>query len=152
MPKIGQDRVHDARILRARKRADGGRQQQKGRCKNNRDNARGVQFDRQVRAFATVHLRPDLTAWILDVYFSHRAFNKDDKPDDGDDHDAHADDDRGADSARPALLEELNDGGGHAGDDADENDQRYAIADAACRDLLAQPHQEHGAANQCGHR
>ncbi len=37
---------------------------------------------------------------------------------------------------------------GNLGDDADEDDQRNAVADAALGDLLAQPHQEHGAADQ----
>ena len=40
------------------------------------------------------------------------------------------------------------DGRGQVGDDAGEDDQRDAVADAARRDLLAQPHQEHGAADQ----
>jgi hypothetical protein len=39
-------------------------------------------------------------------------------------------------------------GGGDFGDDADEDDQRDAVADTACGDLLAQPHQEHRAADQ----
>ena len=35
-----------------------------------------------------------------------------------------------------------------AGDDAGEDDERDAVADAARGDLLAEPHQEHGAADQ----
>ena len=38
------------------------------------------------------------------------------------------------------------------GDDADEDDQRDSVADAARRDLLAQPHQEDGAADQRDNR
>ena len=38
------------------------------------------------------------------------------------------------------------------GDDAGEDDQRDAVADAARGDLLAEPHQEHGAAGQRDHR
>ena len=37
---------------------------------------------------------------------------------------------------------------GSLGDDADEDDQRDAVADAARGDLLAEPHQEHRAADQ----
>ena len=37
---------------------------------------------------------------------------------------------------------------GRCGDDAGEDDQRDAVADAARGDLLAEPHQEHGAAEQ----
>ena len=38
------------------------------------------------------------------------------------------------------------------GDDAGEDDQRDAVADAARGDLLAEPHQEHRAADQRDHR
>ena len=38
------------------------------------------------------------------------------------------------------------------GHDAGEDDQRRAVADAALRDLLAEPHQEHRAADQRDHR
>jgi hypothetical protein len=34
------------------------------------------------------------------------------------------------------------------GDDAGHDDQRHAVADAAAGDLLADPHQEQGAADQ----
>ena len=37
---------------------------------------------------------------------------------------------------------------GNSRDDAGEDDQRDAVADAARGDLLAEPHQEHGAADQ----
>ena len=37
---------------------------------------------------------------------------------------------------------------GSSRDDADEDDQRDAVADAARGDLLAEPHQEHRAADQ----
>ena len=40
------------------------------------------------------------------------------------------------------------DGVRQVGDDAGEDDQRNAVADAARGDLLAEPHQEHGAADQ----
>ena len=42
----------------------------------------------------------------------------------------------------------LADGVRQVGDDAGEDDQRNAVADAARGDLLAEPHQEHGAADQ----
>ena len=42
-------------------------------------------------------------------------------------------------------------GGGKLGDDAHEDDERDTVADAAGGDLLAQPHQEHGAADQRDH-
>ena len=44
----------------------------------------------------------------------------------------------------PSALRQL-------GDDAGHDDQRDAVADAAAGDLLAEPHQEHGAADQADH-
>ena len=41
--------------------------------------------------------------------------------------------------------------GGKARHDAGEDDQRNAVADAAAGDLLADPHQEDGAAGQRDH-
>ena len=52
--------------------------------------------------------------------------------------------------ARPEA-EELRQSRREFGDDPDEDDQRDAVADAARGDLLAQPHQEHRAADQGDH-
>ena len=46
-------------------------------------------------------------------------------------------------------LEGVADGARQARDDAGEDDHGDAVADAALGDLLAEPHQEHGAG---GHR
>ena len=46
-------------------------------------------------------------------------------------HDDDADDDRGRDGARTALAEELCQRAGDLGHDADEDDQRDTVADAA---------------------
>ena len=53
-----------------------------------------------------------------------------------------------ADGARLRQFEELDQRARKAGHDAGEDDERRAVADAALRDLLAQPHQEHRAADQ----
>ena len=55
------------------------------------------------------------------------------------------------DRALAAKLEGAGDRGRQIGHDAREDDQRGAVADAARGDLLAQPHQEHGAAGERDH-
>ncbi len=51
-------------------------------------------------------------------------------------------------SALTAELKGAGDGRRQFSDDARQNDQRDAVADTARGDLLAEPHQEHGAARQ----
>jgi hypothetical protein len=68
----------------------------------------------------------------------------------------HRDDDQDQaqriDRAGAAALEQLDERGRQAGDDARHDDQRDAVADAAAGDLLTQPHQEQGAADQADDR
>ena len=45
-------------------------------------------------------------------------------------------------------LEQAREGAGQTGDNAREDDDRDAIAKATLGDLLAEPHQEHGACDQ----
>ena len=54
----------------------------------------------------------------------------------------------GGQRALAAELERAGDRRRDVGDDAGEDDERDAVADAARGDLLAEPHQEHGAAGQ----
>ena len=54
--------------------------------------------------------------------------------------------------AGAAALEQLGQRLRHRGDDAGHDDQRHAVADAAAGDLLADPHQEQGAADQADRR
>ncbi len=71
--------------------------------------------------------------------------------DEGDDHDRHdheADDEGGRQRAGAAELERRGERVRQVGDDAGHDDQRDAVADAARGDLLAEPHQKHGAAGQ----
>ena len=49
-------------------------------------------------------------------------------------------------------LEQAGERARQAGDDARHDDERGAVADAARGDLLAEPHQEHGAADQADDR
>jgi hypothetical protein len=101
-----------------------------------------------VRGTALIDLHANLAAGIEDADLAQRALHEDDEGDDGDHHDNHAQDHRGRQRAGPALGKELRNGGRNLGHDTDEDDERNAVADAARGDLLAQPHQEHGAADQ----
>src|SRR5439155_2294186 len=47
-----------------------------------------------------------------------------------------------------ALIDELADGHGHAGDNAGEDDQADAVAQAVFVDLLAEPHEEYAAGGE----
>ena len=71
--------------------------------------------------------------------------------DEGDDQEGHGDDGQdqaGRDRALTTELERLNDRRGESGHNAGEDDKRRAIANAPRGDLLAKPHDEHGAADQ----
>ena len=104
-----------------------------------------------MRRTAIVHLLPDLTARVLDVDLAQGAFHKDDEHDRRDNHNQHANDNRGADRTRTTRREELRNRGRNLGDDANKDDQRDTVTDAACGDLLTQPHQEHRATDQRDH-
>ena len=60
----------------------------------------------------------------------------------------------GSPCLRLGLFVQVEDAAGQAHHDADENDQRHAVADAALADLLAQPHDEGrtGGQRQNGHQ
>ena len=127
-------------------------QQQQRRREDRRDDARRVELQRQVRGVALEHAVADLPLGILDQQTALRALEEDD---DGDDHDRQHDDRQdqaGRQRAGAAELKRAGDGMRQAGDDAREDDQRDAVADAARGDLLAEPHQEHRAADQRDHR
>ena len=124
------------------------RQQQQRRGEDRRDDARGVELERQMRGLALEHAVADLALGILDQQPALRALHEHDE---GDHHDRHHDDDQdqaGGQRALAAEFEHAGDGRGQFGDDAGHDDQRDAVADAARGDLLAEPHQEHGAAGQ----
>jgi hypothetical protein len=109
---------------------------------------RRVDLDGKVGALAAVDLHADLALGVLDVDLAQRALDEDHEGDHRDGHEHDADDDGGAQRAGAPLGEELGERGGQLGDDAHEDDERDAVADAARGDLLADPHQEHGAADQ----
>ncbi len=77
-----------------------------------------------------------------------RALHEHHKGDHSGHHDDHAQNHRSRDGTRTALGQELRQMAGNLGHDADKDDQRDAVADAAGRDLLAQPLQEHCATDK----
>src|SRR5262245_15836671 len=59
---------------------------------------------------------------------------------------------RPGDGTLARELEQARQGAGQTSDDARHDNERGAVADPARGDLLAKPHQEHGAADQRHHR
>src|SRR5690606_6039208 len=113
-----------------------------------RDDAGGVQLERQVRGIALEHAVADLPLRILDQQPALRALEEDDDGNQPDGQHDDGEDDAGRQRAGSAELQRAGYGGGQTRHDAGEDDERDAVADAARGDLLAQPHQEHGAADQ----
>ena len=101
-----------------------------------------------MRGFAAIHAVAHLALGILHDDPSLGGLDEDDHRDH--EHDAHnqGDDEQRRQGARPAQFEGLHQRVRQGRDDAGKNDQRDAVANAAGRDLLAQPHQEQGAADQ----
>ena len=149
MPDIADQRRQDAAIaIGALETGDRGRQQQERRGEDRRDDARGVHLQRQMRGLAAIDLVAALLLGVLHDHAAMGAFHEDDEGDDADRQHEQPDADEGR--GRPLLhaFEQMAGRRGQIGDDAREDDQRGAVADAACGDLFAQPHQENGAADQ----
>jgi hypothetical protein len=92
-----------------------------------------------------------LPTWALRILYQQaalRALDEDDQRDHADDHDDDRKDERRRQSTGTAELKGPGKRRGQSGDDAGEDDQRNTVADAAGRDLLTEPHQEHRAAEQ----
>ena len=122
-------------------------QQQRGR-KDRRDHARGIELERQVRRLPLEHAVADLAFGILDQQAALRALHEHDEGDDHDRHHQHGQDQAGGQGALTAELESTGDRRRQLRHDARQDDQRDAVADAARRHLLAEPHQEHGATGE----
>ena len=127
------------------------RQQQQRGGEDRRNDARGVELERQMRGLPLEHAVADLALRILDQQTPLRALHEDDEGDDGDHHHHDDEDQAGRERTLAAEFERAGDRGGKLRDDARHDDQRHAVADAALGDLLAEPHQEHGAAGKRDH-
>ena len=92
-----------------------------------------------------------LPTWRLGYWISSRRWARSMntmKAIDRDHHDDDREDEAGRQRALTAEFERAGDRRRQARDDARQDDQRNAVADAARGDLLAEPHQEHGAAGE----
>ena len=85
---------------------------------------------------------------ILDQKAALRALHEHDEHDERDHHGGNCDDKGHVHRGRTRLRDQVEDGFRHLRDNPGENDQRNAIADTACGNLLTHPHQQHGAAGQ----
>ena len=101
-----------------------------------------------MRGLALEHPVADLALGILDQQAALRALHEHDEGDHDDRHHDDGEDQAGGERALAAEFEHADQRRRQFGDDAGEDDQRDAVADAARGDLLAEPHQEHGAAGQ----
>src|SRR4029077_20628536 len=90
---------------------DRGRQQQQRRGEDRRNDARGVELQRQMRGLALEHAVADLAFRILDQEAALRALHEHDEGDDGDRHHQHDQDQAGRERALPAELEGAPPGG-----------------------------------------
>ena len=101
-----------------------------------------------MRAVTLGHLHADLTLGILDQEPALGPFHEDDESDDGERDDEDSENEEGRHLAGTAEFEECCQTMRETRDNAGEDDERSAVADTARGNLLAKPHQEHGAPGQ----
>jgi len=115
------------------------------------DHAGHVELERQVRRLAAVDLVTDLAPRVVHKDLALAALDKHDEISDGShqhhDHQRHQD----AHGTGAHQLHQATHGIGQTRSDAGKDQDGNAIAQAALGDLLAQPHQEHGASRQADH-
>ena len=140
------------RSLRAGHLQDGQRHQQQRRGEDRRDHAGGVDLQRQMAALLLHRPARRLALGILDQHAPLRPLHEADAEDQSGGDQDDAGDHQRVHRAGAAALEQLRERRRQLGDDPGHDDQRHAIADAAAGDLLADPHQEQGAADQADRR
>ena len=146
--EIGDDNFQPARQVLRVEAGDRGGQEQDGGREDRRDHARDIELQRKMRGFPTINLVAHLALGIGDEQAALGAFKEDDERHQaGSSSEEEQRQDR-ADGAGARLLQRLGNDLRESRHDAGEDDQRNAVADAAAGDLLADPHQQHGAAGQ----
>jgi hypothetical protein len=128
------------------------RKQEDAAGKNGRYHAGHVHFQRQVRALGLVHLATLLALRVIDRDTPLAPLDKYDHVDHGDRNREDRQQNEDIDLALPGLLQGLADRRRQARDDAGEDQQGDPVADTFLRDLLAQPHHEHGTGDQGSNR
>ena len=89
-----------------------------------------------------------LALGILDQHPALRPLHITNEQDEAERHDDDQHDQQARNGAFATRFEQVAERHRQLGDDTGHDDERHAIANAARGDLLAQPHQEHGAADQ----
>ena len=150
---IKEDEEHDQRAVKNHENqqalAEKGHELEKNSGgEDRRDDTGGVDLERQIGAPAAEHLGPAPALGILHDDAPFGPFDNDDENDDDRHHGDQAGDMQRGKRAGAPEFDRRGDGARQLGDDARKDDQEDAVADPARRDLLAQPHQEDGAADQ----
>src|ERR1700722_4726656 len=138
-------------ILRAEHECGGGGKREQRAGENRRDDAAGIDAQREIGRLAAHDAASDDALRILYRDAALAAFDVDDEGNDR----AHASDQRekyeGSERApclRLRFFVKVENRARQTDDDADENDQRHTVANAAFGDLFAEPHDEGGASGQ----
>ena len=105
-----------------------------------------------MRGLAAEHAVALLAFRVLHQDPALRPLHEHDHHHDRDRHQQEEDDENRRQRASAAEFQGRGQGVRQIGDNSGHDDQRDAVANAARGDLLAQPHQEHGAAGQRDHR
>ena len=126
-------------------------QQQRG-SKDRRDDAGGIDLQRQMAAVGLHHAILGRALGILDQHSSLGTLHEADEQDQSGDHHDQTDDRQGTDRAGAAAFHEVGDKSRHLGDNAGHDDQRDTVADTAAGDLFTQPHQEQRTAYKTDNR
>src|SRR5713101_6007346 len=144
-PLQGLSDVPHKRPARSKDQRRSGRKRQQRARKNRRNDAAGVHAQREVRRLPTHDAAPNNALRILHGNAALPAFHEDDESDNRD-HQRDQKDQRqrckGPPSLRLGLLIQVHHRARQPDNDADEDDQRHAVADAAFADLFAEPHDE----------
>src|SRR5256885_1272244 len=123
--------------------------------KNRRNDAAGIDAQRQIGGLAAHDAAPDHALGVLHRNAALTGFDENDERDNSNHENKEQSENENAERS-PLLrfhkFDEVTDGAGQADDDTDEDDERHAVTDAAFADLLAKPHDEGGAGGQRQHR
>src|SRR5882757_1077212 len=139
------------RVPRAKHQSSRGRKGQQRTCENRRNDAAGVDAQRQIRRLPAHDFAPNHPLGILHRNTPLAAFDENDEGDDSY-HQCNQEDKCNRRERPPRLglgqLVQVQDGARQTDHNAYEYDERHAISDSALADLLAKPHDEGRAGGQ----
>src|SRR5579862_8606626 len=147
-------KIFDERPAAAEDQTQSRREGQKRTGENRRNDATGIDAQRQVGGLATHDPATDYALGILHRNAALTLFNEDDERDHRNHQYEQQNDSDGSEDApslSAGLFVKIDDGARQADYDADKDDERHAVADAAFADLFAQPHDERGSSGEGQH-